>query len=617
MARSLRNRWYLGKRERGEESRMKILVINGSPKGKRSNSLRVTEAFLQGIQRKCGENGETVEMEQMEVCKMKIDSCKGCFACWKATPGTCCIHDDMPMIIEKLLWADLILYSFPLYYFNIPGAMKNLIDRQLPMVLPFMSERTDGVGSGSHEARYDMSAKKYVLISTCGFYSAKGNYDSVCRMFDHICGKDRYETIFCGQGELFSVKELAQRTDDYRSYAEQAGYEYAEGGIQSKTREKLDQLLYPKEIFEKMADASWGVSRDGGEKEDDSLVFTKQMAALYRKSSYDGKDRVLEICYTDLGKTYQIALTKDGSEVVTDGHLNYTTKIETPFSVWLAIAQNEIRGDEALAKQMYRVIGDFSLMINWDRFFGGTKAEENRENQKTFDGSQGIGSAATGGSSARNGEESAKQKKKPPVMTTMLLAWIVFWAAVSCDAGIGSLITLAVGAILPLVMYRYEFTIYDKLSIAATALLSVLVLTMNPASSAETVLAAGSNASALNPGTLAISLGYLVFGLMWLVSCLTKEPLCACYVKYSYGGDDALKNPIFMRANYILAGGWGILYLAIAVWNWFLSKTDFAPWLVVLNQAMPVIMGIFTGWFQNWYPRWVAGGRGKKYREKR
>ena len=31
---------------------------------------------------------------------------------------------------------------------------------------------------------------------------------------------------------------------------------------------------------------------------------------------------------------------------------------------------------------------------------------------------------------------------------------------------------------------------------------------------------------------------------MWLLSCLTKEPLCAAYVKYNYHGDDALENPI-------------------------------------------------------------------------
>lgn len=50
--------------------------------------------------------------------------------------------------------------------------------------------------------------------------------------------------------------------------------------------------------------------KQSGEKEPDDLVFTRQMAALYNKDAYDGKDRVLEIHFTDLDHTYQIQLSK-------------------------------------------------------------------------------------------------------------------------------------------------------------------------------------------------------------------------------------------------------------------------------------------------------------------
>lgn len=538
---------------------MNILVINGSPKGSRSNSLRLTDAFVKGVSSQTDSH-----MEQLTLSKLDIAPCKGCFACWKATPGQCCIHDDMGMVLEKLLWADLVIYSFPLYYFNVPGSLKNLIDRQLPMVLPFMSSRSDGVGSGSHDTRYDLSGKKYMLISTCGFYSAEGNYDSVCRMFDHICGKGCYDTLFCGQGELFRVKELSQRTDEYLGLVEKAGSEYASGGITPETREGLERLLFPRETFEAMADASWGVSKESGEKEDDTLIFTRQMAALYNKKSYDGKDRVLEICYTDLGKTYQLLLGKDGCKVFTDGSLTPTTRIDTPWDVWCAIAQNELRGDEALAKQLYRVTGDFSLMIRWDHFFGGGEAAPQKP--------------------------ASPAAKKPPVMTTMLLAWISFWVAVSIDGKIGALIAIGVASALPLVFIKHELALWDKLSMTATALLSVFAL-------------------AADQGQLAVNIGYLVFGLMWLGSCFTKEPLCAAYVKYNYSGEDALNNPIFLKTNYILAACWGVLYLLTAVWTFFLAKTFLADYLVVINNIMPAVMGIFTVWFEKWYPSWVAGGK--------
>ena len=82
--------------------------------------------------------------------------------------------------------------------------LKNLIDRQLPMSLPFMSSRQDGYGSGSHDARYDMEGKKHVLISTCGFYSANENYDSVLRMFDHFLGRGKlYDHFFAVRENCF------------------------------------------------------------------------------------------------------------------------------------------------------------------------------------------------------------------------------------------------------------------------------------------------------------------------------------------------------------------------------------------------------------------------------
>ena len=86
---------------------------------------------------------------------------------------------------------------------------------------------------------------------------------------------------------MFSIKELSSRTDEYLDVVELAGREYCSGSITNETKEKLTELLFPKETFEQMADASWGVSKETGEKEDPSLIFTRQMAALYNKKNYD------------------------------------------------------------------------------------------------------------------------------------------------------------------------------------------------------------------------------------------------------------------------------------------------------------------------------------------
>lgn len=69
------------------------------------------------------------DAEIIDVAKAGIKPCLGCFACWNKTPGKCVITDDMAEILAKMIAADVIIWSFPLYYYSVPGGLKNLIDR--------------------------------------------------------------------------------------------------------------------------------------------------------------------------------------------------------------------------------------------------------------------------------------------------------------------------------------------------------------------------------------------------------------------------------------------------------------------------------------------------------
>lgn len=554
---------------------MRILVINGSPKGNKSNTYQLTKAFLAGMKEGAEDAKEAAEIEEIQVNRLDIRPCLGCFSCWNKTPGTCCIQDDMSEVIRKLLWADVTIWSFPLYYYTVPGGLKNLIDRQLPMVLPFMTENETQTGNGSHPMRYDMSGKKTVAISTCGFYTAEGNYDGVYSLFDHEYGKGCYTTIFCGQGELFRVPEVSGRTNEYLGYVKQAGREYFEGGIGPETRNKLEQLLYPKETFERWADLSWGIEKETGEKESDALIFTRQMAALYRKESYTGKDQVLEMCYTDIDECYQIVLGKEASLVVTDGSAAATTRIETPLSVWKSIAAGEIRGDEALMKQLYKVKGDFNLMLRWDDYFGGSGGNAGTP-----------GKQAESGNSQRTGLHIPDRETN---MNVMLIPWMVFWIFAAINREIGSLISIGICLFLPLIFYQNKKTLYDIWSGALVGGFSVTML-----------LGA--------PDRIIIPLSYLTFGIMWTASCFGTIPLTAHYSMNHYNGEDALRNPLFVKTNQILTLMWGILYLLTPIWTYALMGTGVKSYIGAINSVAPIFMGVFTVWFQKWYPMKVARG---------
>lgn len=559
---------------------MKILIINGSPKGKNSNTYKLTQAFLDGIKTEMQNSAQNteVQLEEIQVNRLQIKPCLGCFSCWNKTPGKCCIRDDMQEVIDKLLWADITIWSFPLYYFTVPGSLKNLIDRQLPTVLPFMVDRQDQTGNGSHPSRYDMTARKTVVISTCGFYTAAGNYDGVISLFDHMCGKDQYTALFCGQGELFRVPEVSQRTNEYLRCVRTAGQEYAKGGISEETRMELNKLLYPKEVFERMADASWSIDKETGEKESDALIFTRQMAALYQKESHTGKDQVLEMYYTDLDECYQIVLGKDGSQVCTDGSQTATTRIETPFTVWQSIATGEIRGDEALMKHLYKVTGDFQLMLEWDKYFASSETN-------------GKSKTSEAGSVRDSTKENIGSKYIPSKGTNlniMLIPWIVFWVAVAINGYAGSLVSIAVCALMPLLFYSNKKTPYDIFSSVLVTVFSIAVL-----------LGA--------PERIMMPIAYLAFGIMWTVTCFGKIPLTAHYSMNDYGKESALQNPLFLKTNWILTLMWGILYLLTPIWTYFIMGTRIASLTGAINSLLPIFMGVFTVWFQKWYPARLAG----------
>ena len=239
---------------------MKVLVINGSPRGENGNTMHLTRAFLEGA--------KWTDAEIIDVCKLDIKGCIGCFTCWTKTPGECVLKDDMKNILPKIIAADVVIWSYPLYYFNVPGQLKIFIDRQLPLVLPEMSADTE---SGGHPSRYDFSKQRHFHISTCGFWTAEGNYDSIKVMYKRIEEDDKYtmDSIFVGQGELFKLanypnadeieqlKELKQLVSPYMETVRRAGAEWAAGSISEETRRILEQPLLPQEVYEESANSSW------------------------------------------------------------------------------------------------------------------------------------------------------------------------------------------------------------------------------------------------------------------------------------------------------------------------------------------------------------------------
>ena len=98
----------------------KVLVISTSLR-KNSNSEALADAFIAGA---C-EAGNKVE--KISLTGKKIEFCRGCLACQKI--GHCVINDDALAITEKMHDAEVIAFASPIYYYEMSGQMKTLLDR--------------------------------------------------------------------------------------------------------------------------------------------------------------------------------------------------------------------------------------------------------------------------------------------------------------------------------------------------------------------------------------------------------------------------------------------------------------------------------------------------------
>ena len=81
----------------------------------------LAQAFAKGAEA-AGNSVETVSLADRQ-----IAFCRGCFACQKT--GKCVIKDDAVEITEKIAGAEAVVWATPIYYYEMSGQMKTMIDR--------------------------------------------------------------------------------------------------------------------------------------------------------------------------------------------------------------------------------------------------------------------------------------------------------------------------------------------------------------------------------------------------------------------------------------------------------------------------------------------------------
>lgn len=108
---------------------LKLFSFVGSCAASDSRTARFSDMVGHRLAERASALGKTVVYERLTARDLRISFCLSCTACFST--GACPLdeNDDMPLVKQKMLEADILLFCSPVYAGSMSGATKCVIDR--------------------------------------------------------------------------------------------------------------------------------------------------------------------------------------------------------------------------------------------------------------------------------------------------------------------------------------------------------------------------------------------------------------------------------------------------------------------------------------------------------
>lgn len=179
---------------------MKVLTLLGSPR-KKGNTARI----LGWVEEELSALGH--EVERIELGSKEIKGCLGCAKCKETPQAIACVQkDDAEGILEKMIHADLTLFTSPAYFWGFSAQMKALMDRSWSLVTGFHTPNHTSLVQG----------RKHALLVTGG-----GPYDNNVEPLFTAFGRllNFYKSVNAGELFVGGCTKDGQLPDDARQRA--------------------------------------------------------------------------------------------------------------------------------------------------------------------------------------------------------------------------------------------------------------------------------------------------------------------------------------------------------------------------------------------------------------
>lgn len=163
---------------------MKVLFINGSPR--EGNSLAAVDILSNTLK-----NRNDLEISLLNAYDTEITSCIACELCKDS--GKCVFEDDTNSVIDRIVEADMLIISTPVYWWGLPAQLKLIIDK-------FYSRQTVLASS----------PKKIGLIMCGQLCQDNIQYRLISSQIESICDYLNWEYIFSSAHSVYGVSDLME-----------------------------------------------------------------------------------------------------------------------------------------------------------------------------------------------------------------------------------------------------------------------------------------------------------------------------------------------------------------------------------------------------------------------
>ena len=145
------------------------------------------------------------EVRVVDLSKLAISHCVGCFGCWTKTPGRCVIRDDATKVYPLIAQSERVLYVSRVKYGGYDRIMKTMLERAIPIQQAFIRL----FRGETHHVQRDVVAKKATILAYGDMQEDERELfrKLVARNANNMNFKT-YQVIFCQEEK---VEELVRK----------------------------------------------------------------------------------------------------------------------------------------------------------------------------------------------------------------------------------------------------------------------------------------------------------------------------------------------------------------------------------------------------------------------